>query len=402
MSPFAFALSRGVVLNSVLSLFHYQGDKTDFYPYLVFDCASPARVFSLSPDVMHLQGHVFVADLSVVKSYWQKRANTESMDLLACLEKVLASLGGLCERAVLCHHPFQGLVFYNHLSILEAQGVYQLDSLFSQKIFRNMSWYPWLLSARQAHDCFENNKSLKKERRFFFSSLRRFERFVTRLDLKEFSELEEAQFFEISRRFQGFIGLLWKWTFPQRDDESSEQMDLLNQHYQKLQGFTWKAYQPKSLPLRQNFLEYPISDWQRVEPLLQQDFNKLADWDFRDYRILEFHWEITLFDMEQIHLRIPFRYPLDFVEQSLSEPHKDPPFAFRLGQAQAFFHLEANKALEEKDLVRKKFIERTSHDWWLSGDEFNSLRDYFICELKDLSLVFAYRDYQGRWFQYGY
>ena len=115
----------------LLSLFQYHGeDQKDFSPYLVFRCSDKKKLYSLSPDIMKIQGDLYVADLLMVKKYWQKRAELKQQDFQDYFEKELQKKLSSSSPLVLCNHPFQGLIFFNHLEARQAQGLYKTHSLF--------------------------------------------------------------------------------------------------------------------------------------------------------------------------------------------------------------------------------------------------------------------------------
>lgn len=490
----------------VISLFRYDSDPPQPYSYVIFATTHAQAVFHISPDIMQLQDHLFVADLTIVQSYWQKMASMQATPVIDCIEATLKQSAPDLEISIACHHPFQGLVFYNHLQTIQANGCYRVDALFSQKIYRNMGWFPWMLAARQLEECFAKAGILQKERKAFNTKIKRLENFVSRMDLKEFHELKEAHFFEIQRRFSGFIGMLWKWTFPQAEKAEEEPTLFNHHHYQRLKGFPWIPFFWDELPGRKNTLEYPIALWEHVEPVLLEDLNQLDHKILQNghARVVEFSWTITLFDMDFCELKIPFRYPVVYHEEkklefpavlkqfrfafeSLSKIWKDKAkesdfsncqyviawtvaiskvihvdqkslLLFEDAHAQAMdleeiknldnklrssiqvfrthetfiggydfsqvaidskvsetetlgvqeltklqpFYISAKKEEIAPETIKfKKFLERSSSDWWLGVDENDSLRDYYICQLVNREVVFAFKDYKGNWFKYG-
>lgn len=331
----------------LLSLFNYnQKNSEELLPYVVFQSHQLEGLESLSPDMMKITDSVYVADLHIVKSYWQKMASSKSTDPTDLVSGVIKKFLPQCRLAVFCEHPFQGLVFFNHLKIQDGQGFFKSTSLFSKKVYQNMGWHPWFLSARQVHDCFEKNSCLKKERQNFQSQLQRFARFTERVDLQEFSSLEQAHFFEIQRRFKSFTGLLWKWTFPQ--GESDETPTLFNfEHYQKLDGFPWIPFINLEKTEVENWLEYPLSEWGPIAEVLFHDLEKLSQ--KRDlkapFKILELRWTLTLFDMTPVEQRICFKYPLCL------EQEREDDFAILVKQLSlAFDQFQAQLSEQARDM----------------------------------------------------
>ncbi len=493
---------------NLISLFGYQQKQEGFLPYVLFQTYQPQALQCLSPDIMQLTDSIYVADLSIVEDYWQKASKRRGKAVCDLLEEVITKNLPDCALSLFCEHPFQGLVFFNHLKQQNSRGHFKTNSLFSQKIYQNMNWYPWFLAARQVHDCMEKHGCLKKERQNFNSQLGKMSRFVERVDIQEFSGLQQAHFFEVSRRFKGFLGLLWKWTFPSQDFEPEKkqkpQLSLVTfSHYQQLLGFPWVPYFEQESPRISNLLEYPLSEWEAIKDHLLYDLEKLSNQQSLrpPFKALQMQWSLTLFDMSVVEQNLHFKTPLCFTEdreedfgilikqlqfafdqfqQKLSDKAKElevvntalivgwslevskrlilsertdvldpeerklqwqkedllsltnkvksglksfkifenfiPGFDFSekelleesptqqeilLNLPRPFYLYPEEKPLQESDIKSFQFLDRTSSDWWNRQDALDSYRDCFLCELKNKEFVFAYRNYQGKWYSYG-
>ncbi|MDH3390061.1 MAG: hypothetical protein OEN02_19415 [Gammaproteobacteria bacterium] len=65
-----------------------------------------------------------------------------------------------------------------------------------------------------------------------------------------------------------------------------------------------------------------------------------------------------------------------------------------------FFYAEP-MPIEPPDGAARIFLERTSNQWWISGDVLQSIRDYYVlCDQRGRS-SWAYRDSNGNWFKQG-
>jgi hypothetical protein len=67
-----------------------------------------------------------------------------------------------------------------------------------------------------------------------------------------------------------------------------------------------------------------------------------------------------------------------------------------------FYLFPKERKLQACEIVSSQFLDRSSQDWWNREESLDSVRDCFICQLKNKELVFAFRNFQGEWFQYGY
>ena len=305
-------------------------------------------------------------------------------------------------------------------------------------------------------------------------------------------ELDHA---DLQRRFNAFIGLAWKWTFP--DQVKATDTPLLNLTLDiAMLDFPWLQYKLHTPPQVKTHLEYPLTDWEHLVPHLEDSFIQLArKREARPpYYVLAFQWAVTLFDLEACQIPIVFKFPLDLVQQqeqdfatlkiqfefaftALNErlkekyQHSDhincayiigwelqitqtlcpsprneelfknlrshqikleefqnqiknplrryqvlpihiPSLDYQIHQNQEEnlnspplklqpFHLFPTPLpLEDNALGDKRFLERTSHCWWEEQDPQSSYRDYYMCEYEG-RIIYAFKDYQGKWYQHG-
>jgi len=66
-----------------------------------------------------------------------------------------------------------------------------------------------------------------------------------------------------------------------------------------------------------------------------------------------------------------------------------------------FFYYKKAQTLPSPLKQRRKFLERTSHDWLESKSLSDSAKDYYIWEEANGELIWAYRDNAGKWFKHG-
>lgn len=92
----------------------------------------------------------------------------------------------------------------------------------------------------------------------------------------------------------------------------------------------------------------------------------------------------------------------DFSEKSLEEMSEDGETAescFLPTKPLFLFHHPL--PLESSEIRFKRFLERTSSDWWESQAAGDHFRDYYICQLTCGDIVWGYRDFKGDWFKHG-
>ena len=65
------------------------------------------------------------------------------------------------------------------------------------------------------------------------------------------------------------------------------------------------------------------------------------------------------------------------------------------------FYYPQAQAFDPPTGARRIFLERSSRQWWVSGDLLQSIRDYFILLDERGRSSWVYRDYDGSWFKHG-
>jgi len=158
-----------------------------------------------------------------------------------------------------------------------------------------------------------------------------FKRFIARIGLAGPFALKQADHHAITRRFEGWLGKVWRWTF----DNSSD-----------LQGFPWIAFDQPARPAVGRDMEYPLNQWSTIEVLLREDFERLCDQFDRDdsEHINRMLWQITLFNYQVIDVELSFRHPYSL--------HREAP-EFKTALYQAWYvydDLMRKLRLRDKDL----------------------------------------------------
>ena len=69
-------------------------------------------------------------------------------------------------------------------------------------------------------------------------------------------------------------------------------------------------------------------------------------------------------------------------------------------RVQPFHLLPRPEEFLEAQIECKRFIERTSSNWWDEDDEQSHFRDYYMCQVEG-QIIYAFKDYKGKWFKHG-
>jgi hypothetical protein len=283
-------------MGDTLSLFEYGQKRSDFgLDYIILKKTSDdlSELYQFSPEVMQLSEDIFAVDLSKTQSFWQKKAEQAQLSERVQWQE---RLSGQTNLFVFCSHPFQGLLFFNHLESRQAQGCFFMDTLFAQKNYQNLGWHFWMLTATQIEERLNSAQILVKERKGFDTQLKRFERFLTRMRLTQIEELKGAEFFQLQRRFGPFMGLVWRWTFSHDGAEE----------------FPWLLYKPFSLPEKKTSLEFPSSGWPQILPDLESDLLVLQSNPVLKppYYVTGLVWNLVFYDGESENLELHLNLPL--------------------------------------------------------------------------------------------
>ena len=258
-------------------------------------------VFCLTPHVMQWAQHIYLLDLHSCINYWELQKQQLDISLLQLYERVLLSVFGDKAMAVVCAHPWQGLCFLYYLIDTEAPGVYALSSLFNKNTYKKLPWQYWFSALSVLGEHLEAIRARHFKASSFRAKTAQLQRFIRRLDLPGPYALQQADVAAIKRRYSGWTGEAWGWTFqPVIDNATAD-----------LCGFPWRPLISRKNILVERHLDYPVSQWDMVEPLLKQDFSKLClqrGWSSQD-KINSMHWRITLFNLEQVDVIIGFRHP---------------------------------------------------------------------------------------------
>lgn len=478
----------------ILSFFQNAEDKI---PHFILVRAQECpELYRLTPRVMNLKEDLYLLDLNSSQKYWQQIAIQKKVDLSELIEEVLRETYGGENLIVICEHPFQGLLLFQYFDQKKTTGIFYSETKISKNLYRALSWSHWANCAHLINQAFEKQNLLTKERKSAYSEIARLEKLMTSLGISSIGGMEQVDFEDLQRRFSVFIGHLWRWSFPDKF-KSNEDAPLLNFALDvAILDFPWVQFKINENPKVKTHLEFPLTDWNHVKPELEDSLIKISrQKELRSpYRVMEFIWILTLYDLEVCKLPIHFKFPLDmekekendfstlliqfeFAFQELNEKLKEkyeetdhvncayiigweleasqiiyptssnndlfddwqngqvkfrdfqnklknplqrfevlnihiPSLNFQLYQneqeqnlstilrVQPFHLLATPKEISLDSIEFKRFIERTSSNWWQEGDEQSSYRDYYMCE-REGQIIYAYRDYQGKWYQHG-
>ncbi len=273
-------------------------------------------MLNLTPKVMHWAENIWLLDLGVCASYWQARAESIHADPTSLWRSLLHQLimpgtpnpqnihigASAPYHAVLSTQPWPAILLLNYLRERSLQGFIDSDSLFAQTLWRELSWNSWWISAAQSETHLEQ-LYVDFDRNQFRDASKRMQQAMARVSSRLPYDMRSADTTSIKRRFGGWLSQLWMWSFADSKKPSAL--------FDDASAFPWHSQKKQDVPHLTRHLETNACEWSHIEAYLQEDFNHLCQlptWNTTD-RATCLRWVLTLDDMQQREINIPFRHP---------------------------------------------------------------------------------------------
>ena len=258
----------------------------------------------LSPRLMSWHRDTcWLVDLSPCLGYWRSIAARRGSDLQELLHGMLREmLPGDDERpgfyAATAPCPWQALLLLEVLQERDLPGFADRHSFMGSALYQRLSWDGWW---RQTAAMAVSLKAAGL-RRFHPDVFRRqsvlMQKAVSRLSLPGPGAIRFSPE-QIRRRFGSIMARLWEQAFFDREEPAPADF------------FPWQGHREALPPFSKRHADWPLSQWQHIEPLLREDLNRLCRHeDFRsDERITGLEWRLTLQDLATLHVPVLFRHP---------------------------------------------------------------------------------------------
>lgn len=289
--------------STVLSLTRYSHSNPK---YLVVKAAQLSNPFFLTPRVMRWKDDTWIFDLSPCQSYWQYQAQRVQVHYLRLLQDIVEQQEDCITAAVCCAHPWQGLLLVEK----SKQHFLVCPGPFANRLLQEVTWQEWLAPFATLPNHIASLPNLKNNCKHICETMRR-------LNITNPLQVKNLQRQSIQRRFGRWLGCAWDWLQP----KAIQQYDLF---HSELTDFPWQSWHPPMVPHVHRSLDYAVFEWQQVEPLLQEDLNKLCSldsWNSSEH-VLRIEWQITLDNLDILTIPIAFRHPhslhLAMPEQSIA------------------------------------------------------------------------------------
>jgi hypothetical protein len=220
-------------------------------------------------------------------------------------------------------HPWQVVLLVKQMHARGLQGYVSQTSRLGQKILSDFTWDIWWQSLEVLGEHFAwcrgpretkfrgvgvSHESLAGcfgRRSFqpsvFRSHCAKMQRAIRRLALRQPSQLRSAGAAAMKRRFGNIIGEVWSWNYNDLGDATD------------LQGFPWRLLQPRETPSVTRHLDFPLLQWEHMNPFLKEDLDRLcssvgSSWHAEE-RVVSLEWQLVFRDLTHLTIPVHFRHP---------------------------------------------------------------------------------------------
>lgn len=284
--------------------------------------------FVLSPVAMQWSDQVVLNRVKDCESFWVNQRAKMQCDIESLFASILSHYYGDDFIAVFACHPWQCLLYLSYQCHQQGKGIYFLQSRLNWNVYQTLSWQYWFDNQSQLGIYLESINARGFNASRFRSRQSRLKAFTHRVGLNGPFDLQQADFQSFSRRFETWLGKIWRWTMTQSCD---------------LQGFPWIAVLQSEQPSVVRDLEYPVNTWQVLEGLLREDLLRLCERFVSNDQehINRMVWKIRLFNQQVIEVDLCFRFPYSL--------HRDQPeFNTALYQAR-YLYDDLMRQLQARD-----------------------------------------------------
>ncbi len=276
----------------------------------------------LTTEVMQWTEDIWIMNMTLFDSYWKARATeaaaipvslwrkTFNHLLEAEIEESHPNVITMSPTYCACcaQNPWSAILLLYGMKEKGIMGLISMNSGVGQSLFRDISWNVWW----QAVSIIESHLKKAKVKGFkqatFKKQCRRLKMTIPRLGFKRPGNMAILHHQGVKKRFGTTMANIWNWTYgnPLKEKKTVYQT-----------GFPWKSWTFKSPPSIKRSLDYPLSTWDQIAPLLVADFDKLCH-EFKNsgQRVTRIGWKIILEDMADLQIPICFRNPHDLQSEA--------------------------------------------------------------------------------------
>lgn len=310
-------------------LFDPAGSPTWHEPKLVLALQHPAlqpeMIQQLSPRVMLWQNSntqtdneadhapIWLIDITPCLSYWQSQARALNIPVERLWQTILDQAlnpsndpNAAPYQLVAAPHPWQAILLLQMMKERELSGYLDQQAPIGQSIFQTLTWSAWwhCLEQIEPHLLTERDRAqLRRNRRKMALSMQR-------LGLKKPLDMKQVESAAMGRRFGSILQNIWAWTIIGIRERLNTTATPAAAHEHSLL-FPWQSWTWGEVPQVTRHLDFPLIIWDHMEPLLQEDFNRLCQGTalVPGERVVGLEWRLVLHDLTVLVIPVLFRHP---------------------------------------------------------------------------------------------
>ncbi len=257
---------------------------------------------ALTPRLMLWEDDLWLLDLRPCLSYWSLQAHSSQLTLSQLLQRTLERLSLSPDyQGALAHHPWQAILLVKMLEKKKFSGLTTQSQRIGNNLLSSLSWDMWWAAAERyaSHSTSPVQTAFPRYKRAMQLALRR-------LACDSPGQLKSMPVAQLRRRFGSLLAQLWEMTYSlPHSSSSSEGL------WAETALFPWHPFVIREPLIRTRHLDFPLNDWQVLEPFLREDLNRFCVLDSfkKGERILNLEWRIVLYSLQEIPISVLFRHP---------------------------------------------------------------------------------------------
>ena len=298
------------------NILSFSSSQSDIPAFLITYSEPLEHPFFLTPQVMSWSQKIWIHDLRPTTAYWKAQFSKGTFKNF--IDRQLQSKLGNSFQAIYCDHPWQGLILLETLpASIDTSLIF--SGPLGQRYFKDMSWHEWMAPLPTLFAHFEALKTSCKKSAIR-SKMQQMTLSMKRLGVTGPGMFKNVSSSALTRRFGKVIGDAWRWTIGEKKARENVDLPLFQsaeqsfyQELYTLEGFPWQTYKTENIPQVSRSLEYSLNSWEPIEVLLREDLERLCQSShYKKGELLnELEWSITLHNLKQKCLSLPFRNPHD-------------------------------------------------------------------------------------------
>lgn len=281
------------------------------------DSESRGQLQVLTTEAMRWKERIWIMDVSPFLNYWHRLVARSHGTLTGLWRQVLnQTFGTLADpssdrvisfvanyRAACARNPWRALLLLYGMKEKDVCGLVGEASRFGRTLLRDLSWESWWQAVADAEEHLSRLQFRQFGRSAFRRQNRRLRLAAERLGFKRPQDMKILDYGGIESRYGTTLADLWRLLHDGDDTEGQAPHQM---------GFPWESWKFRLPPSVKRHMDYPLSLWDRIRPLLRDDMDRLC---LRiacdDERVTEIDWYLTLEDMNMPAVPIRFKNPHD-------------------------------------------------------------------------------------------